>query len=156
LAILLTSKKIDCIVFPENAYSNLSVFFLDVRMEIKETPRDLRKKIKRLEESRDFQMAKNREKSNDIKANQGRINELIESRNKWKDKYLEIEQDIDLLKKETIKKEREFKDREQRLIKIIQEKERALEKESQERINSENEFQQKIDSLKKKLLGLSS
>ena len=125
-------------------------------MKIKETPRDLRKKNKRLEESRDLQMAKNREKSKEIKASQGRINELTESRNKWKNKYIEIEQNINLLKKETIEKESEFKDQEQRLIKIIQEKEKALEKENQERINNENEFQQKIDSLKKKLLDLNS
>jgi chromosome segregation ATPase len=125
-------------------------------MEINETPRDLRKKIKRLEESRDLQMAKNREKSNAIKANEGRINELTESRNKWKKKYLKIEENIDHLKKEQAKRECEFNDREQSLIRIVQEKERLLEKENQAKINNENEFQQTIDSLKKKLSHLNS
>jgi len=118
-------------------------------MEKIETARDLRKKIKRLEESRDLQMVKNRDKSCSIKAREGRINELTESRNNWKKKYLALEQNLDILRAELEKKENEFKNREKELTNIVHEKEKILEKEKQEKINTEIEFQQKIDFLKK-------
>jgi len=53
----------------------------------KEEPRNLRKKIKRLETSRNLNKAKNRDKGRIIKAYQDRQNELIESRTAWKEKF---------------------------------------------------------------------
>lgn len=52
-----------------------------------ETPRDLRKKNKRIKESRDALKERNREKSVDLKKNRGALDDLKKSRDSWKARY---------------------------------------------------------------------
>lgn len=54
---------------------------------IKEEARALRKKTKRIEESRSLIKSKNREKGKIIKAYQDRQTELEQNRDHWKDKF---------------------------------------------------------------------
>lgn len=63
----------------------------------KEQPHTLRKKIKRIDESRTALQAKNREKAKAIKAYQDRELELRENRDSWKNKYKEKEKENDEL-----------------------------------------------------------
>ena len=55
-----------------------------------ETPRDLRKKSKRIQESRDALKKKNKEKATNIKKLRGTIDDLKESRNSWKAQYEQV------------------------------------------------------------------
>lgn len=64
----------------------------------KEKPHTLRKKIKRIEESRSTIQAKNREKAKAIKAYQDRETELKNNRNNWKGKCKEKEKENEDLK----------------------------------------------------------
>ena len=52
-----------------------------------ETPRDLRKKNKRIQESRDSLKEKNKEKSADLKKLRNTIDDLKESRDSWRAQY---------------------------------------------------------------------
>jgi len=52
-----------------------------------ETPRDLRKKYKRIKESRDALKETSKKKAADIKKLRGSIDDLKESRNSWKTQY---------------------------------------------------------------------
>ena len=52
-----------------------------------ERPRDLRKKISRLKESRDSLKDKSREKAQDIKRLGGKIDDLNESRDMWRTRW---------------------------------------------------------------------
>jgi chromosome segregation ATPase len=59
----------------------------------KEKPHTLRKKIKRIEESRSTIQAKNREKAKALKAYQDREKELKDNRDSWKVKCKEKEKE---------------------------------------------------------------
>lgn len=63
------------------------------KQEPNEKPHILRKKIKRVEESRSVVQAKNREKAKAIKAYQDRETELKENRDNWKVKCKEKEKE---------------------------------------------------------------
>lgn len=63
------------------------------KLNIKEETRALRKKTKRIEESRNSIKAKNREKGKIIKAHQDRQNELEKNRDDWKAKCKEQEKE---------------------------------------------------------------
>jgi chromosome segregation ATPase len=52
-----------------------------------ETSRDLRKKSKRIQESRDTLKEKNKEKSVDLKKLRGALDDMKVSRNSWKAQY---------------------------------------------------------------------
>lgn len=52
-----------------------------------ETPRDLRKKNERLKMSRDALKDKSREKAKEIKRLSGKIDDLDDSRDKWRTRY---------------------------------------------------------------------
>lgn len=56
---------------------------------VPERPRDLRKKNKRLAESRDDLKIKNREKATEIKRLGGKIDDINESREKWRRRFEE-------------------------------------------------------------------
>jgi chromosome segregation ATPase len=60
---------------------------------VKEEARTLRKKIKRVEESRSSIKAKNREKGTSIKKSKDRQRELEDSRKQWKEKCIESEKE---------------------------------------------------------------
>jgi len=64
----------------------------------KEKPHTLRKKIKRIEESRSTIQSKNREKAKAIKAYQDRETELRSNRDSWKVKCKEQEKENEDLK----------------------------------------------------------
>ena len=61
------------------------------KSDIKQEARELRKKVKRIEESRSSIKSKNREKGKTIKAQQDRQKELEQNRDDWKVKYKEQE-----------------------------------------------------------------
>jgi chromosome segregation ATPase len=63
------------------------------KLDVKEEARILRKKIKRVEESRSAIKNKNREKGTVIRKSQDRQKELEDSRNQWKAKYKEKEKE---------------------------------------------------------------
>src|ERR1700681_402310 len=63
------------------------------KSNIKEEARELRKKVKRVEESRSSIKAKNREKGKTIKAYQDRQKELKQNRDDWKAKCKEQEKE---------------------------------------------------------------
>lgn len=63
------------------------------KLETSEEARLLRKKIKRVEESRSSIKDKNREKSTVIKKSKDRQRELEVSRDQWKDKYKQSEKE---------------------------------------------------------------
>ena len=73
-----------------------------------ETPRDLRKKLKRITESRDLQIAKNQEKSIQLKSLRGAVDDLTISRDGWKEKKLKLEDEF-------VKSERKLKEAEKEL-----------------------------------------
>lgn len=60
---------------------------------IREEARELRKKVKRVEESRSSIKAKSREKGKTIKVQQDRQKELEQNRDDWKAKYKEQEKE---------------------------------------------------------------
>jgi|GEM_PF-5710480 len=66
---------------------------------IRDETRELRKKVKELEESRKSIKVKSREKAKLIKAFQDRQEELIENRDKWKSKAKTQEIELDELSK---------------------------------------------------------
>jgi len=68
------------------------------KINAKEKTHILRKKIKRIEESRSTSQAKNREKAKTIKAHQDRETELKNNRDNWKDKCKEKEKENKSLK----------------------------------------------------------
>jgi len=61
------------------------------KSNLKDEARELRKKVKRLDDSRALIKAKNKEKAGAIKAYQDREVELKESRDEWKAKFKEQE-----------------------------------------------------------------
>ena len=66
---------------------------MEKKIDEKTKARNLRKKIKRLEESRTSIKEKNREKGNIIKKIKDRQMELEESRDQWKAKYKQSEKE---------------------------------------------------------------
>lgn len=70
------------------------------KLDSKKEARLLRKKVKRVEESRSSIKDKNREKSAAIKKSQDRQSELEESRDLWKAKYKQSKKERDELAEE--------------------------------------------------------
>src|SRR5271168_4595788 len=127
-------------------------------MATNETPRDLRKKLSRLNESRDLQMEKNRDKSTQLKALRGKMDDLRESRDGWKAKCDETKaHSIDL--KNTLKtKNQELSEKcrdIQELHKIINAKDALIIEEKRIKDEVEKNAQNQIEELKKKLFNLS-
>jgi chromosome segregation ATPase len=89
--------------------------------EIKEEVRELRKKAKRIEESRSLIKAKNRKKGEIIKTYQDRQGELEQSRDSWKAKYKAQEKDCAEMEKQYKKMAALFEMKEEQLKEILTE-----------------------------------
>ncbi len=113
-----------------------------------ETPRDLRKRNKRLEESRNFQREKNQQKSLKIKASGGKIDDLTESRNMWKSRSNESEYQITQLHEQIEIKESLLKEKDQ----LLETQTKLLKTERQLRLREIEERDKQINELKKKLM----
>jgi len=116
----------------------------------KETARDLRKRLRRLEESRNGLQDRTQQKSVQIKALSGKVNDLLESRDKAKDEARKLKESVDELKTQ-------LNDKEQQLRKkniLLEKAEKQLEIERQLRLKEERERQDQIENLKKKLMKL--
>ena len=113
----------------------------------KETPGDIRKQKKRIEESRDSLKEKNREKRIQIKAQLGKVDDLKISRDLWRHRSEEYAKKINQLNQAL---EKEQQTRIQREA-YIQEQECILAQHIQSQQDQEKEYEAKINELKKKL-----
>lgn len=86
--------------------------------DLKAELRALRKKIKRLEESRSLNKHKNSEKGKTIKAYQDREVELKQSRDRWKNECKVQEKENEILAREVNKLTNDLKDKEKELLQI--------------------------------------
>ena len=86
-----------------------------------ETARDLRKKLKRLQDSRDDWKKKQREKQYELKIEKSKVTAALESRDRWKVKSKENEGELGDLRKLAIEKEKELEDCQTRLEQISDE-----------------------------------
>jgi chromosome segregation ATPase len=116
----------------------------------KETARDLRKRLKRLEESRNGLQERNQQKSVQIKALSGKVGDLLESREKIKDEVKKLKESVDELKTQLNEKEQQLKKKDM----LLKNAEKQLETQRQLRLNEEKERQDQIENLKKKLMTL--
>lgn len=128
-------------------------------MATNETPRDLRKKLNRLNESRDLQMEKSREKSTQLKALRGKMDDLYESRDNWRAKCEETEANCTELKKNLKTKDKELSEKHrdiQELHEIINAKNALLIEEKRIKDEVEKKALDQIEELKKKLRNLTN
>lgn len=118
-----------------------------------ETPRDLRKKLKRIKESRDLQITKNREKSDQLKALRGTVDDLHASRNGWKEKKAQADEEIAKMEKKLKEAERELDQKNRQiseLNEVIKNREALLAKEKIAKEKEEIRLQEQVEDLKKK------
>jgi hypothetical protein len=112
-----------------------------------ETVGEVRKQKKRIEESRDALKEKNREKLKRLKSQLGKIDDLIESRDMWRNRSKEYAQEIDKLKQALDNEQKNRLEREKWIEE--QNKVRTLEIQRQKKIQVE--YDNQIEELKKKL-----
>ena len=101
-----------------------------------ETPRDLRKKSKRIKESRDALKEKNKKKAIDLKKLRGTIDDLEESRNSWKTQY-----------QQAVAKNMKLKLDVKCQSKLLNESEKTISEKDEQLL----ELQKKCEELKKKM-----
>jgi chromosome segregation ATPase len=116
----------------------------------KETPRDLRKRLKRLEESRDGLQERNQLKCVQIKALSGKVTDLSESRERARNEAKKLKESVNELKTQLSDKEQQLRKKDI----LLQNAEKQLETERQLRLKEEKERQDQIENLKKKLMKL--
>jgi chromosome segregation ATPase len=114
----------------------------------KETARDLRKRNKRLKNSRDDLKKKSRQQAGDIKALKGKNVDLKESRDLWKEHYYREQEEKNSLEM-TLKAEKKRVDE---MEAFAQERERLLKIKEKVREEEKAKYEQEIDKLKKKLM----
>ena len=114
----------------------------------KETARDVRKRNKRLEESRDELKTKSRQQASTIKALKGKASDLQDSRDLWKERC-----DKEVAKKKCLEIElKAEKQRSDQLATLAQERERLLEMKKNFQDEEKAKYEQEIAELKKKLV----
>lgn len=113
-----------------------------------ETLRDLHKRNKRLEISRNLQQEKNREKSIRLKAQSGKIDDLKVSRDIWRSHFENYESRIIQLYQQLEERDRLLNEKD----KLIGSQAKLLEIEQKLRLSEIEEKNKMIDDFKKKLL----
>ena len=89
------------------------------KSNLTDSPRYLRKEIKRLTKSRNEFKARNKEKYLEVKKLNGRAKELCDSRRHWKDQAMELEDDKQKLEAKLKKSEIEAEQERQRNAKLL-------------------------------------
>ena len=115
-----------------------------------ETARDLRKRNKRLQDSRDGLKEKSRQQSERIRSLTGKALELQESRDLWRGHSNNWKEEKNSLEIQ-LKKERQ---RAEELVILADERERLLEIEKKSKADEKVKYEEKINELKKKLMKL--
>jgi predicted nucleic acid-binding Zn-ribbon protein len=124
-----------------------------------ETPRDLRKKMKRITESRDLQIAKNQEKSIQLKALRGTVDDLTVSRDGWKEKKIKLEEELVKIEVKLKDAEKELEQKNRQILElneVIRNREDLLFEEKRAKEQDETLLLQQIEDLKKKYRALNS
>jgi chromosome segregation ATPase len=111
----------------------------------KETARDLRKRLKRLEESRDGLQERNQQKSVQIKALSGKVGDLSESRERVKDEVKKLKESVDELKTQLNDREQQLREKDV----LLQNADNQIEIERQLYLNKERERLDQIENFKK-------
>jgi chromosome segregation ATPase len=116
----------------------------------KETARDLRKRNKRLADSRDSLQEKNRVQSQKLKAARGKIDDLVASRNAWKRECEHKDNEQKALKEEI----NTTKNKNNELENFIKEQEKQRDLQNKAKEEEKARYEQQIADLKKKYLEL--
>jgi hypothetical protein len=114
----------------------------------RETPGEIRKQAKRLKESRDILKEKNREKALKLKAQHGKIDDLTQSRDTWREQVEGLQESVEQLQHALAEEQKRSHEREI----LTQKHEQLLAQRTQEQLYQQLAYEKQIEELKKKLI----